>query len=112
MACQVVIEGISAGPPYSGNQAHAVKVTGRTTDDCLRVRVKVHAGGPTSSVIFDQTVDTTVTDPGVALPRVVAVAIPLNAQTIACGDQIYVEMTCNNDPGVGMSNDPACRTAA
>jgi hypothetical protein len=98
MACQVVIEGIRAGPPYSGDQPHSATVAGRTTHDCLQVRFKVRAGGPASSIIVDQTVATTITDPGGALPRVATVAFSLTGQTIACGEQLYVEMICANDP--------------
>jgi hypothetical protein len=95
MACQVVILSIIAAPPYIGNRPLAAAVAGRTTDDCAHVRFVVRAGGPSSAVITDQIVDTAVSDPGGALPRIATATFPVIG-TIACGDQLYVEMSCTD----------------
>jgi hypothetical protein len=97
MPCQVVIQGIQAGPPYALYSPQTLTVVGRTTADCTSVRVVVRAGGPASAVMHDQTVTTTVADATAVLSQLVVTNFLAGSLGLECGDRLYVEMTCSQD---------------
>src|SRR5262245_32215899 len=101
MPCQVVIQGIQAGPPYALFSPQTLTVVGRATADCTDVRIVVRAGGPTSAVMHDRTVTTTVADAAAVLSQLAVTSFPAGGSGLECGDRLHVEMTC--------AQDAACR---
>jgi hypothetical protein len=102
MACQIHIEGISAGPPYPGGLPQAIAVFGRTTADCTSVNLVVRVAGPGSPPLVSTTVPVGVGDSNVGpqgLPGLFVHQLALPSQLgLACGDVLFVEATCSDNP--------------
>ncbi|HSS18989.1 MAG TPA: hypothetical protein VLL54_02845 [Pyrinomonadaceae bacterium] len=102
--CQIVIEGIQAGPPYTsdGLPTEAI-VVARSSHYCDEVHVQVHIADAGSQNIADQNVTVDFSgassDPAL-LPGLITLRFDLPPLSeFRCGDLLFVEITCVADEG-------------
>jgi hypothetical protein len=105
--CQIIIEGIQSGPPYSSGLPTEAVVVARSSQHCAEVHVRVHIAGPGSPDIINQfvTVDFSgaSSDPNL-LPGLIKLRFEWpSIVELHCGDRLFVEVTCQQDANCSAS---------
>lgn len=100
--CHIHIEGIQATPPYlNGNEPMYARIVARSSDHCSRMHVVVRAAGPDSPMLSSNEVEVdfsnALAESGIDLGLVVS-TFTLPQVGLRCGDALYVEISCVQDP--------------